>query len=204
MPWRGWRPTAGSVVLALIVVTVGATMGVLFATVLRLEVRADTNFGLATEALDAAEQFAGDVRVLREQVEANGQVPAVPDPDVRDLVVPRAGPRGPAGLQGLRGLPGPPGPEGARGPAGADGEPGVDGEPGESGSGGAAGPQGPAGPSGPAGADGAPGPAGPPGDPGPPGPQGDPGPACPDGTTLAERSPSPLSGERWIVCVRDD
>lgn len=112
---------------------------------------------------NAVSTLAGDVRVLRAQVQAAGGTPKAPDPSkaVEDL---------PARIQVPVPIPGPPGPKGDRGdpgkPAptvtpspGASGEPGAPGEPGAT-------------------VTGPPGPQGPPGESvtGPPGPQGDQGP----------------------------
>ncbi|MEU9285956.1 collagen-like protein [Streptomyces sp. NPDC048275] len=138
--------------------------------------------------------LAGDVRVLRAQVQAAGEVPKAPDPSnaVEDLPareqvpVPIPGPVGP------RGEPGSPGPSGS---PGEDGQNGV-GEPGESGA---------------PGIDGVAGPPGPQGEPGPAGPQGEPGPAgedgaagrdgqtCPDGYSMQAPSYDPDA----LVCRRD-
>lgn len=116
----------------------------------------------------AVSTLAGDVRVLRAQVQAAGEVPKAPDPSkaVEDLPareqvpVPIPGPVGP------KGEPGDPGPSGTPGDDGRNGQDGV-GEPGSEGA---------------PGSDGAAGPPGPQGDPGPAGPQGEPGTAGEDGT----------------------
>lgn len=107
-----------------------------------------------------------DVRVLREQVEQLGEVPAAPEPEERiedapgetELIPGPMGPVGPPGPRGLQGLPGMPGEPGEQGPAGESitgpqgppGEPGEDGVDGES----IVGPQGPQGPPGDDGTDG--------------------------------------------------
>ncbi|MDX3629061.1 collagen-like protein [Streptomyces europaeiscabiei] len=153
---------------------------------------------------DAVSTLASDVRVLRAQVEASGETPAVPDPSqaVEDLddrtrvPVPIPGPRGP------QGEPGEPGPTGAPGRGGTDGTDGQDGV-------GEAGPSGPAGAPGQQGEPGASGPQGEPGPAGPPGPAGDPGPrgeagrdgqTCPDGYELQ----APAYDEHALVCRKDD
>jgi hypothetical protein len=131
----------------------------------------------------AVSTLAGDVRVLRAQIEARGDTPAAPDPEraVDDLPqraevpVPIPGPPGPAGEPGKPGEPGDPGPSGAPGEPGADG---TNGEPGTDGQQGPAGPAGPQGPPGPQGERGEQGPRGEQGEQGPPGPAGQ---SCPDG-----------------------
>lgn len=145
----------------------------------------------------AVSTLAGDVRVLRAQVQAAGETPKAPDPSqaVEDLddrtrvPVPIPGPRGP------QGEPGSPGPSGTPGQDGSNGADGV----------------GSPGPTGAAGTDGVPGPAGPPGEPGPAGPQGEPGPGgadgidgrdgqtCPDGYSLQ----APADDPDALVCRRD-
>jgi hypothetical protein len=135
---------------------------------------------------DAISTLAGDVRVLRAQIQAQGETPAAPDPEqaVEDLPdraeVPVPIP-GPKGEQGEPGTPGAPGRDGADGTPGEAGQPGEPGLPGASGPPGGEGPQGPPGPAGPPGPQGEPGPAGPAGPAGPPGEQGPPGPTGPAG-----------------------
>ena len=143
----------------------------------------------------AVSTLAGDVRVLRAQVQAAGETPKAPDPSkaVEDLddrtrvPVPIPGPRGP------QGDPGEPGPSGSPGQSGTDG---VDGSAGDPGSTGATGPPGPAGPAGP---QGDPGPAGPQGEQGATGERGPAGPACPDGYSLQ----APADDPDALVCRRD-
>lgn len=152
---------------------------------------------------NAVSTLAGDVRVLRAQVQAAGQTPKAPDPSkaVRNLddraQVPVPIP-GPKGDKGDPGTPGSPGPTGSPGTDGKDGSKGTDGV-------------GSTGPTGAAGADGVPGPAGPQGDTGPAGPQGPPGvdgkdgsdgtngQACPDGYSLQ----APVYDPDALVCRRD-
>ncbi len=155
----------------------------------------------------AVSTLAGDVRVLRAQVEASGGTPKAPDPSqaVEDLdertrvPVPIPGPRGPAGDPGS---PGPSGSPGSPGRAGADGVDGTAGQPGSAGATGPPGTAGLAGPAGPAGPQGDPGPGGPAGEQGPEGPRGDVGPAgpsCPDGYALQ----APAWDPDALVCRRD-
>lgn len=146
---------------------------------------------------NAVSTLAGDVRVLRAQVQAAGQTPKAPDPSkaVKDLddrarvPVPIPGPRGPQGDPGPSGTPGP------------SGSPGQDGKDGNS-------TVGSTGPTGPPGAGGAAGPQGPEGEPGPAGPQGEQGPAgkdgrdgqtCPDGYSLQ----APAGDPDALVCRRN-
>ncbi|MGP4048793.1 collagen-like protein [Streptomyces sp. 2A115] len=113
----------------------------------------------------AVSTLAGDVRVLRAQVLAEGEIPKAPDPSkaVEDLP---AREQVPVPIPGPRGEPGDPGDPGPSGSPGSDGEDGTDGE----------------GQAGEPGADGEPGPAGPQGEPGPAGPAGEQGPAGENGT----------------------
>ncbi|WP_241847655.1 collagen-like protein [Streptomyces sp. CB02009] len=156
---------------------------------------------------DAASTLAGDVRVLRAQVEALGEAPAAPDPEqaVEDLpqrtTVPVPIP-GPAGPTGAKGEPGEPGRPGATGPPGTPGEPGaaITGPPGPTGPAGPAvtGPEGPAGPAGATGPAGPEGPTGPAGQDGDDGRDGTDGQPCPDGYTL-----QPLGGDpNVLACQR--
>lgn len=143
----------------------------------------------------AVSTLAGDVRVLRAQVQAAGQTPKAPDPSkaVEDLddrarvPVPIPGPRGP------QGEPGTPGPSGSPGQNGKDGVDGPSGEPGAVGASGAPGPAGPPGPQG------EPGPAGAQGEQGPIGERGPAGPACPDGYSLQ----APAYDSDALVCRKD-
>ncbi|WUE69966.1 collagen-like protein [Streptomyces europaeiscabiei] len=148
---------------------------------------------------DAVATLAGDVRVLREQLKAEGETPAVPDPSqaIDDLParaevpVPIPGPTGPRGPQGERGEPAPtltPSP----GPTGPKGEPGNT----VTGPAGPAGPTGPAGPSGPPGEDGTDGADGRDGTDGRDGADGQ---NCPDGYSLQAPSWDPDA----LVCRRD-
>jgi hypothetical protein len=211
---RGWwARRRGLVGYWLIVIAVAVGLAFLFAEVINLNERLDR----ARERSDARQQaidvLGGDVRTLREQLEAEGIDPDVPDPGERvgpTLVPGPAGPLGPRGLagpEGLEGIPGapgltgPPGPEGSQGvagltgplgPTGERGEPGVAGPPGEAGPAGPAGDTGPSGPAGEPGATGPqgdPGPTGPAGPAGPQGPQGPAGPAGTDGQDGADGQP---------------
>lgn len=140
----------------------------------------------------AVSTLAGDVRALREQVKAKGEVPVAPDPtkavedlpDRAEVPVPIPGPPGPKGE---------PGPSGSPGRAGKDG---VDGSDGRAGEPGAVGPSGPAGPPGP---QGEPGPAGPQGERGADGVDGADGQTCPEGYSLQ----APSYDEAALVCRRD-
>ncbi|MFE6819414.1 collagen-like protein [Streptomyces sp. NPDC057677] len=155
---------------------------------------------------DAASTLAGDVRVLRAQVEALGEAPAAPDPEqaVEDLPqrttvpVPIPGPAGSPGVKGDRGEPGRPGATGAPGVQGVPG-PAVTGPPGPTGPAGpaATGSAGPAGPAGPSGAAGPAGPTGPAGKDGADGRDGAAGQTCPDGYTL-----QPLNGDPNILACQ--
>lgn len=151
----------------------------------------------------AVSTLAGDVRVLRAQVQASGETPKAPDPSqaVEDLddrtrvPVPIPGPRGP------QGDPGPPGPTGSPGQNGRDGEDGAS-SPGPTGAAGTPGTDGAAGPPGPAGPQGDPGPAGVQGEQGPPGADGQDGrdgQACPDGYSLQ----APADDPDALICRRD-
>ncbi|MBD9700615.1 collagen-like protein [Streptomyces sp. ID01-12c] len=158
----------------------------------------DARQQLATEADlrgEAVSTLAGDVRALREQVKAEGQVPVAPDPttavedlpDRAEVPVPIPGPRGPDGD---------PGPSGSPGEAGKDGVDGTDGSAGEPGPVGATGPAGPPGPQG------EPGPAGPQGEPGADGADGvdgEDGQTCPEGYSLQ----APSWDADALVCRRD-
>ncbi|WP_189146853.1 collagen-like protein [Streptomyces lacrimifluminis] len=152
---------------------------------------------------NAVATLAGDVRVLRAQVQAAGETPKAPDPsqavenldDRARVPVPIPGPRGPEGK------PGSPGPTGSPGEDGSDGEDGVSspGPTGAAGAPGTAGADGSAGPPGPAGPQGDPGPAGPQGPPGADGHDGHDGQTCPDGYSLQ----APADDPDALVCRRD-
>lgn len=141
----------------------------------------------------AVSTLAGDVRVLRSQLTAEGETPAAPDPAraVDDLPeraavpVPIPGPQGPPGERGPKGEPGEPGgtPDPVPGPTGPPGDPGDS----------ITGPPGPAGPTGPA------GPPGEPGRDGTDGRDGADGQTCPDGYTLQAPEWDPDA----LVCRRD-
>ncbi|MDT0381447.1 collagen-like protein [Streptomyces sp. DSM 42041] len=157
---RRWR--AFAVVAALLILG-----GAVLLVWLRVDAANDRADGLADEANrrgEAVSTLAGDVRTLRNQITANGDTPAVPDPAeaVDDL---------PERVEVPVPVPGPPGPEGRRGKPGPSGKPAptITPEAGEDGQ------------------DGAdstvPGPRGPRGEPGAdstvPGPRGEQGPAGP-------------------------
>ncbi|MDH6435622.1 hypothetical protein M2158_004099 [Streptomyces sp. SAI-144] len=148
----------------------------------------------------AVSTLAGDVRVLRAQVQAAGETPKAPDPSkaVEDLddrtrvpvPIPVPGEKGDKGDPGTPGKPAPtitPSP----GASGAPGQDGVDSTvPGPSGPPGAAGPAGPAGPAGERGE------KGDTGEQGPPGPAGQ---SCPDGYSWQTPSYDPYAK----VCRQD-
>lgn len=152
---------------------------------------------------NAVSTLAGDVRILRAQVQAAGETPKAPDPskavdDLEDrarVPVPIPGPRGPEGEPGERGPSGEPGTDGDEGEQGNTGTDGSDGV-GEPGSTGAAGADGVAGPPGP---QGEPGPAGPEGPSGKDGADGRDGQACPDGYSLQ----APADDPDALICRRD-
>lgn len=195
-----WRSLA---VAAVLLVLAGAVVLVW----LRIDAEARRADQLASEADrrgDAVSTLAGDVRVLREQVKAEGKTPAAPDPAVAvddlparaEVPVPIPGPKGDPGRPGRNGSPGPAGEDGAPGEDGTDGAPGEAGAPGEDGTDGVQGPPGEPGPPGPA------GPAGPAGPQGEQGPRGDTGPAgssCPAGYSLQPPPDDPDA----LVCRRD-
>jgi hypothetical protein len=148
----------------------------------------------------AVSTLAGDVRVLRAQVQAAGETPKAPDPSkaVEDLddrtrvpvPIPVPGEKGDKGDPGAPGKPAPtitPSP----GASGAPGQDGVDSTvPGPSGPPGAAGPAGPAGPAGERGE------KGDTGEQGPPGPAGQ---SCPEGYSWQTPSYDPYAK----VCRQD-
>lgn len=147
----------------------------------------------------AVSTLAGDVRVLRAQIQAAGETPKAPDPSkaVEDL---------PAREQVPVPIPGPPGEKGEKGDPGQPAptitpSPGQSGAPGESGAPGRDGETvvGPTGPPGPAGATGPQGERGEKGETGERGEQGPPGPSCPDGYSLQAPSYDPDA----LVCRRD-
>lgn len=178
---RRWKQLALAAVLLVL-------SGAVLLVWLRIDAEVEARAALATEADrrgDAVSTLAGDVRVLRAQIAAGGETPAVPDPEdaVDDLPdrtmvpVPIPGPTGPAGVRGKPGEPGKPGASGAPGAPGATGPPGI----------GSPGPQGPAGPAGPAGRDGV------------DGRDGADGQNCPDGYSLQP----PPGDPDTLVCRRD-
>ena len=173
---------------------VAAVLLVLSGAVVLVWLRIDAEASARKEAIaeanlrgDAVSTLATDVRVLREQIKAEGKTPAAPDPSraVDDLParaevpVQIPGPAGPRGPQGEPGKPAPtitpsPGPSGA---SGAPGEPGAT----------VTGPPGPAGPPGKDGKDGT------------DGKDGRDGQTCPDGYSLQTPSYDPYAK----VCRED-
>lgn len=145
----------------------------------------------------AVSTLAGDVRVLRAQVQAAGETPKAPDPSkaVEDLddrtrvpvPIPVPGEKGDKGDTGAPGKPAPtitPSP----GASGAPGQDGVDST--------VPGPSGPPGPAGPAGPAGERGEKGDTGEQGPPGPAGQ---SCPEGYSWQTPSYDPYAR----VCRQD-
>ncbi|MEU2992602.1 collagen-like protein [Streptomyces griseoincarnatus] len=156
---RRWRPLA---LMCWLVALSGAVV-LIWARIDAETERADTLAVEADRRGEAVSTLAGDVRVLRAQVQASGATPKAPDPsaavddlDERTRVpVPVPGPRGPKGDPGRPGptitpSPGPQGPPGqdgddstVPGPAGAPGAdstvPGPSGPPGRDGRDGQAG-----------------------------------------------------------------
>ncbi|MFF7947035.1 collagen-like domain-containing protein [Streptomyces griseorubiginosus] len=183
-----------------------ALFGIAWATWHRMDAdraASDQRYAAAAEEADlrgtAVSTLAGDVRALRQQVQAKGATPVAPDPTkaVEDLSkraevpVPIPGPSGPAGRPGASGSPGK---NGTNGSPGASGVPGATGAPGAAGADGATGPQGEPGPAGP---QGDPGPAGPAG---PAGADGKDGQTCPDGYSLQ----APAWDPDALVCRKGD
>lgn len=149
---RRWRPLA---LMCWLVALSGAVV-LIWARIDAETQRADNLAAEADRRGDAVSTLAGDVRILRAQVQASGATPKVPDPsaavddlDERTRVpVPVPGRRGPSGPPGRDGadsdVPGPtgsPGQPGAdstvAGPSGVPGEPGRDGSDGQPGKDGA-------------------------------------------------------------------
>jgi hypothetical protein len=135
---------------------------------------------------EAVSTLAGDVRVLRAQIQADGKTPTAPDPaqavkdlpDRAEVPVPIPGPPGPKGDKGDPGKPAPTPADGQPGTPGTDGSDGADGADSS-----VPGPMGPEGPAGPPGSDSTvPGPEGPQGERGERGEQGPP----PDGWTYTD------------------
>lgn len=188
MHWRGIA-TACAIV---------ALFGIAWATWHRVDA-SDRNYAAAVAEADlrgeALSVVSGDVRALRQQVEAAGETPVAPDPtkavddleDRTEVPVPIPGPRGPEGEPGKTGPSGSPGTDGA---AGTDGTSGVDGVPG------AVGPTGPQGETGPVGPQGEQGEPGATGEQGPPGPAGQ---SCPDGYSWQTPADDPYAK----VCRQD-
>ncbi|MFD7616560.1 collagen-like protein [Streptomyces sp. NPDC059802] len=171
----------------------GGGLALAFLRIAQADQRADQMAAEADRRGSAVSTLATDVRKLRSQVRAAGDVPAAPDPGeaIEDLPsragvpVQIPGPPGPVGAQGDRGPVGPTGPAASPGPAGTDGKAGADST--------IPGPVGPAGPPGPAGADGANGKDG------AAGRDGRDGQTCPAGYSL---QPPPGDPDA-LVCRRD-
>lgn len=184
-----WRSLA---VAAVLLVLSGAVVLVW----LRIDAEGRRADALADEANlrgDAVSTLAGDVRLLRAQIKADGKTPAAPDPSraVDDLPARAEVPvpiPGPPGARGPKGDPGSPAPTltPSPGPTGPQGEPGAA----------VTGPAGPPGATGPA------GPAGPPGrdgTDGEDGTDGKDGQTCPSGYSLQAPGWDPDA----LVCRRD-
>ncbi|WP_431979996.1 collagen-like protein [Streptomyces qinglanensis] len=194
---RRWRP----MLLACVLVALAGAVVLIWA---RIDHEADRARQVAAEADrrgDAVSTLAGDVRVLRAQIQDAGGKPKAPDPGraVPDLPerarvpVPIPGPRGPSGAPGRAGSDGDDGQRGRTGKTGAAGKDGAEGEQGE------VGPAGEPGKDGADGADGKDGAQGPRGERGAQGERGPAGPACPDGYSLQAPSWDPDA----LVCRRD-
>ena len=164
----------------------GGAIGVAFIQIDREARRADLLAQEADLRGTAVSTLAGDVRALRQQVQAEGETPVAPDPtravedlpDRAEVPVPIPGPRGAQGEKGEPGASGKPGRDGVDGSPGVDGAPGVQGEAGVQGE------------------QGIPGEKGEKGD---TGERGEPGPTCPDGYSLQAPSWDPDA----LVCRRD-
>jgi hypothetical protein len=160
------RQWAFALVAVLLFLTGGVILGWL-----RITHEADRADELAAEADlrgTAVSTLAGDVRVLRAQIQAKGGTPAAPDPakavehlpdraevpvpipgppgpkgdkgDPAPIITPSPGPTGATGRPGINStIPGPAGPAGIAGPAGQNGADGKPGQDGTNGRDGAAG-----------------------------------------------------------------
>ncbi|WP_329311721.1 collagen-like protein [Streptomyces sp. NBC_01262] len=184
-----WR---SALLLCALVVLTGAVI-IIWARIDSGDRRADELAAKADKAAAEADlrgtavsTLVGDVRALRQQVQAAGKTPVAPDParavpslSARtEVPVPIPGPAGPTGSPGINGA------SGATGSAGPTGAPGVAGVQGP------VGPTGPAGPAGPAGADGQDGKDG------ADGKDGTDGQACPTGYTWQ----APADDPDALVC----
>lgn len=175
-----------------------ALFGISWALWHRIDASDRSYAAAATEANKrgtAVSTLAGDVRALRQQVQAAGKTPVAPDPTKAvDNLPARA--EVPVPIPGPKGEPGSPGPSGSPGKAGSTGSAGSPGSVGPTG------PDGPAGPAGPAGPQGEQGVAGPQGEQGAKGDTGERGPAgqsCPDGYSWQAPSYDPDA----LVCRKD-
>ncbi|MBL1100158.1 collagen-like protein [Streptomyces sp. 205] len=192
-----WRTIA----LACWLVAISGAVLLVWARIDSADRRGDHLAAEADRRGTAVSTLAGDVRVLRAQIQAKGDTPKAPDPTraVEDLParaevpVPIPGPRGPEGSPGRAGRDGTSGSPGPSGPAGSSGKPGSDGADGSDGAAGQQGERGPAGPQGP------PGPAGADGQDGADGRAGQDGQTCPDGYSLQPPPDDPDA----LVCRRD-
>lgn len=156
------------------------------------EQRAEQATAEADRRGDAVSTLAGDVRILRSQIQAEGGTPAAPDPaaavdnlpDRVEVPVPIPGPSGATGARGSDGADGEDGENGLPGPvtSGRDGVDGVDGADGTDG------------------ADGAQGEPGVQGEKGETGETGPRGPVCPDGYSLQP----PPGDPDGLMCRRAD
>lgn len=185
---RRWRSL---MLAAVLLVLAGAVLLVW----LRIDAEARRADRLGAEAArrgDAVTTLATDVRVLREQVKAEGGTPAAPDPSraVEDL---------PDRVESVPGAPGKPGDRGPKGPPGKDGEDGRNGANGDDGAAGSDGADGPAGGPGPPGPAGPPGEAGKYGKNGADGRDGEDGQTCPDGYSLQAPEYDPDA----LICRKD-
>ncbi|MFH9208999.1 collagen-like protein [Streptomyces albidoflavus] len=154
--------------------------------------RADRLGAEATRRGTAVTTLAEDVRVLREQVKAEGATPAAPDPSravkgLPDRVESVPGAPGRPGESGVPGRPGKDGVDGRNGTDGKRGEDGVDGPAGSNGSDGSAGEPGPPGADGKDGRDGK------------DGADGRDGQTCPNGYALQ----APSWDSDALVCRKD-
>ncbi|MFJ2174313.1 collagen-like protein [Streptomyces sp. NPDC087851] len=208
---RRWR----SLALAAVLLVLSGAVVLVWLRIDQADQRAAELADEANRRGTAVSTLAGDVRVLRAQIQAKGGTPAAPDPtravqdlpDRAEVPVPVPGPPGPPGPRGAAGQPGrdAPTPTASRGPSGPPGRT-VTGPPGVTVTGppgatvtGPAGPPGPGGPAGPAGPPGAEGKAGPAGPVGPAGRDGTNGQTCPTGYSL---QPPPADPDA-LVCRRD-
>ena len=185
----------------------GGAVGVAFLKIDHEQHRTDLAVAEANLRGDAVSTLAGDVRALRQQVQAAGNTPVAPDPSKAvpslsaraEVPVPIPGPSGAQGSPGAAGTNGQPGSPGANGSVGPSGAAGAAGSVGSTGPSGATGQQGEQGPVGALGAQGPQGDQGPKGDTGDTGATGPAGPSCPDGYSLQ----APTWDPNALVCEKD-